>query len=284
MKKLLSIVMAIVLVFIMALPVHARNPMELFTLDIPESHDFTMRMNLTVDSNIDDESLQAMLAIISEINLDSRGSVEMDGLAGQMFYVMDVDIPALGMPLNFNFWFDMDFSDPEEPAMVFVVEMPAMLRLMLMGVIPELSRQFLVADLTEMLQEAMEEMGELMGSFEELMNPGEEALEEAFAELGALFEGIMSEIDDYVDFDFEFNFDTTEENGELVELEFEFSFNLTFTQDDEYVIVSFAFECVYYNFNNATPIEWPTINPRNSLDIIEWLLGLEDTGVPLFGF
>ena len=253
MKKLLSGVIALILVLALAVPVQARSLMEFVALDIPESYDFTMSMDITVESNIDDEMLQSILAIVNEVNMDFSGSVEMEGLTGQMFFEIDVDIPAIGMPLDFRFWFDMDFEDLESPAMVYVMEMPAMLRLLLAGVMPELSSQFLVVDLTEMLQESMEEWSVFMGDFESMMNLDEEALEEMIEELRAMFAELWVDIEDYVDFEFEFDFDITEEDGEIYEVTYTLTFVLTITQDDEYVTIGFALEGVYYNFGNPTP-------------------------------
>jgi len=297
MKKATAVLTALVLVFSVVMSTSATN-FDALMAQFNPSYDFEMTMEISIESNIDDDELQGILALISGSSIGVSGTVDtINELALQMFYAMNVDVPALGIPMTFNYWIDMDLNDLENPTYLSIMETPEMLRLlMVLGGMPEFASQFFVMDMDELIVTMLEEMegmmyefGQMLLEYEEMIEEFEEMLEEilaAFHDEEALialldeffpeWEEVLTEvltfIEESVEFDFDFNFEPVFDGDTLTEIILNFACELVVTVDGEYIAIQFAFDFHVFNIGNPSTIIFPEINEDNSIDLLDLIM------------
>ena len=261
MKKFASIVLTLVFVLGLALPAQAGRMPEFQT---PESFDFAMDFTLSIDTP-DAPELDPMMAMIfgsTDITLGMTGSVVSDGAAAtQMYMEMLIGNGMIGaMPIRM--WLDMDFNDFEDPTMLMIVELPAMLRMLLAMENRAFARQFLVLDVSDVLADVLVDV--TMPTVDEM----EAIMEEALAELRAFdFGNIVAEIANFIDV-LDFSFDFSQDAGYLTGLNL--AFDVVLDPNGDAIGLGFGFDMEITNINNAT-IEFPTLTPANSVDVLTLL-------------
>jgi len=128
--KLLSSLVVMTLVFGLAFNVQASA--------IPTSFDLTVSTELSVDVNIDETWLSNTELLVLEVlaggvGLDLNATLVTDDLAASMFYELTLEIPGLdGTSFTIRYWVEADFNDMENPTLIYVLELPLMLRLLLL--------------------------------------------------------------------------------------------------------------------------------------------------------
>jgi len=295
--KLLSSLVVMTLVFGLAFNVQASA--------IPTSFDLTVSTELSVDVNIDETWLSNTELLVLEVlaggvGLDLNATLVTDDLAASMFYELTLEIPGLdGTSFTIRYWVEADFNDMENPTLIYVLELPLMLRLLLSVELAwiNVNHQFIVVDLSDYIldfislaeyyvnelfssitEEDIEALAEIFlyefnrqfevetgMSFEEAMNEFPQIWEEVVNELTLLWE----EVKQFVTFDF--NFSRPEiENGFAVD--FDFSFAAEY--EEESISMDFAFYGEISNLNTAERVSLPTLTEANSLDLLALLMQL----------
>jgi len=261
MKKFASIVLTLVFVLGLALPAQAGRMPEFQT---PESFDFAMDFTLSIDTP-DAPELDPMMAMIfggTDITLGMTGSVVSDGVAATQMHIEMLVGSGMFSAMPIRMWLDMDFNDFEDPTMLMIVELPAMLRMLLAMENRAFARQFLVLDVSDMLAEALADVT-IPTQYEM-----EAIMEEALAELRAIdFGYIVAEITNFIDV-LDFSFDFSQDAGYLTGINL--AFDVVLDPNGESVGVGFGFDMEITNINNAV-VEFPTLTPANSVDVLTLL-------------
>jgi hypothetical protein len=304
MKKKIATMVALVLVLVLvfAVPVQARG------LDLP-SFDFasTVSFGLDVDYTLPDEILALaeqfhseffdMSFSVPKFTVSESGTFYSDGFAVSIFRELEMDFaqfltmlpaeeiaPMLAM-LNLNLsepirtWVEMDFNDLSQPIFKIIVEMPSFVRLPLMFVNAEMSRQFWVLDLSAEIAELIEE---LEVEFRQLT---EEQLAQTMAYLEELLDELLVFLDEYRDIiEEEINaaWEFIQEAVDIRTLIFGFdelangysayfSFAATVSVEGVVADIEFDFYGEVTNIGTAQRVALPELTETNSLNVMELL-------------
>jgi hypothetical protein len=161
MKKL-ALLLAFLLVLTLPATVLARQ------LQIPDSYTFTTEMTLNLDVSSPDLDLgsefEAAMAFLRNVTLSAQGTMVMDTETNLTSHLhMEVSVRAGIFYIPFTLWMDMDFSQPDEPVYIIIVELPDVLQALIAAQDPELAVQFWVLDYGPFYAE-LPGMAEFMGT------------------------------------------------------------------------------------------------------------------------
>lgn len=259
MKKLAQMLLALVMVLGLALPAQA---LEIPEFQPPESFDFTVDFTLSLDL-LEDPAVEPIMDMIfggPEVAVHVTGTVvNTSETAAQMYVEVLLGAGILGAS-PVRMWTDVDVTDLTAPTMLYIVELPAALRLMLAMQNRELGRQFLVLDLGETIAE---EMADFNFPTESEM---EAFMEEMLAELEDFdFASVWEQVVEFIDV-VEFNFDWfQDEDGFFAGL----TLALSAVLDPAGEAVAFAtrLDVEITNINNAS-IAFPVLTDTNSVDLL----------------
>ena len=266
MKKFTQMLLAMVLVLGLALPAMAR---ELPEFQTPESFDFSMDFTLSLDL-LEDPSVEPVMHLIfggSEVAINITGSAVSDGeLATQMYMEILLGTGMFGAA-PIRIWSDIDLNDLEDITMMYIVELPTALRMMLALQNRELGRQFMVLDLGEVLTDALaditfpteEEIEAFMAELEEMMEEAMEALRDI--DFAAIWEKV-TEFIDVLDFVFDWFQD---ENGYFTGLNL--ALEVILDPSGEAIELGLGFDMEITNINDAT-VEFPELTATNSVCLL----------------
>jgi hypothetical protein len=271
--KLLGTALAMVLLLGLAMPAQAREVHE-----VPTSFDFTAEARIVLDTDLTDDIhpiwAEMILDVLSGegILMNAEGTVYTEALTATMFYAYNItlDVPMLGVTtVTLRYWFDVDITDLNDPTvlLVFELEMPMLLRMMLNAAVPELSHQFFVLDLSEFAADAVNELDA------QIVTISPEEVEEIMEQLRGLFEraaegrsgsrSLSRAWGTYMDINFNYDF------GSLANGYFgDFDFEVSFADGADAVEFGFFFSGEITNVNNAQRPVLPVITPANSLDLV----------------
>jgi len=276
--KLLSMTMVMVLVLGLAVSVQARELPEF--PEFPSSFDFEAEMELSLEVSVSPWATQlertVFDALESGVSLNVSGTVVTDDLAMFAFYEYVFNVPAYDLSLTIRYWIDMNFNDMENPRLVYILEIPLMLRMLLAAEVPGfgLGTQFIVVDAGEFVGDFMEMIENELAA----ISFSEEDLEDFIAEMLVVFEDaigglsealawIWSEIGQYTTFNFDHNFEELN-NGYAVSLDFD----VVIDDGNEFVSLDFSFFGQVTNLNSATRVALPELSATNSFDLVQFIL------------
>lgn len=262
-------------------------------LNFPTSYNYSFELSVELDKHGDvDDDIAAVVSFFSDgFTFGMSGTHVRDGLAtsdfmqidldlGQILAAIPMDIPIMPMVAlmgidlaePFRFWVETDFTSLLAPEMKMVIELPPVLRLALGLVDESLMRQFIVLDMTDLMQEILVEIdAEIRTITEEQVSDFMYYFEEAMEEIMSVLEEFQLDFEEWMA-------EAWEEVGQFFEIRvFEYGterlenavssfIELNFTVSDDISAMDFFinFNASVTDMNSAERVPLPILTPENS--------------------
>jgi len=155
MKKLLSVMLALVVFFSLPTQAHAEG----LQFYIPEEFNFSVTAEIDFDIPEEfDSEMHVMLSMLGGLpaRLTATGGVSQEGnFVGMSYFDINLADSIIADPIRF--WMDIDLSDLDNPTVLGVLELPPLFRILLAASFdPVFRRPFMVIDMLELFGEGLE--------------------------------------------------------------------------------------------------------------------------------
>jgi len=232
------------------------------------------------------------------IVMTSAGTVYSNGLAATMFYELIISVPVsmpvfgnismdMDVDVTIRYWFDMDLNDLENPTLlvIYELELPAILQMLLAFSPAEFNYQFFVMDLSEFVALAAAELEAVVfevseEEWDELLAELAEALEDLLVLAGKGWEWFREVHGDDITISFDYSYGELE-NGYYAG--FEFGFLLLDYASDGYLDIALTINGNVTNLDTAIRPVLPELVDGNYLDLIALFNDIIDSA-PMLGW